>query len=39
MDCMHYGGITAPEDLKKNLAKNCVSEEFMDMDIWGTRVP
>lgn len=20
MDCMHYGGITAPEDLKKNFA-------------------
>lgn len=32
---MHYGGITDPEDLKRNLAENCVPEEFMEMDIWG----
>lgn len=30
-----YGGITTEDDLKRNLAENCVPEEFMDMDIWG----
>ncbi len=32
---LHYGGITDESDLKRNLAENCVPEEFMDMDIWG----
>lgn len=32
---LHYGGITDAEDLKKNLAENCVPEEFMDMDVKG----
>ena len=29
-----YGGIMSEEDLKKNLAENCVPEEFIRMDIW-----
>lgn len=29
-----YGGIMSEEDLKKNLAENCVPEEFVKMDIW-----
>ena len=29
-----YGGITSMEDLKANLAENCVPEAFMDMDIF-----
>lgn len=29
-----YGSIDAMDDLKKNLAENCVPEEFMDMDIF-----
>lgn len=29
----YYGGITDMEDLKANLAENCVPEGFMDMDI------
>lgn len=32
---LSYGGITTEDDLKRNLAENCVPEEFMDMDIWG----
>ncbi len=32
---LSYGGITSEDDLKRNLAENCVPEEFMDMDIWG----
>lgn len=32
---LSYGGITGEDDLKRNLAENCVPEEFMDMDIWG----
>lgn len=32
---LFYGGITTEDDLKRNLAENCVPEEFMDMDIWG----
>ena len=34
-DGLHYGGITDEDDLKRNLAENCVPEEFMDMDIRG----
>lgn len=30
---LRYGGITDENDLKKNLAENCVPEEFVDMDI------
>ena len=29
-----YGGMMSEEDLKKNLAENCVPEEFIRMDIW-----
>lgn len=29
---LQYGGITDVDDLKKNLAENCVPEEFMNMD-------
>ncbi len=29
-----YGGITDMDDLKANLAENCVPEEFMNMDIF-----
>lgn len=29
---LQYGGITDADDLKKNLAENCVPEEFMNMD-------
>ena len=29
-----YGGITDMDDLKANLAENCVPEEFMSMDIF-----
>jgi hypothetical protein len=32
---LSYGGITTEDDLKRNLAENCVPEEFMEMDIWG----
>lgn len=30
----YYGGITDMEDLRANLAENCVPEGFMDMDIF-----
>ena len=30
---LQYGGITDENDLKKNLAENCVPEEFVNMDI------
>jgi hypothetical protein len=30
---LHYGGITDEDDLKKNLAENCVPEEFVNMDV------
>ena len=33
-----YGGITDPEDLKANLAENCVPDAFMEMDIFDYRV-
>ena len=33
-DGTYYGGITDIEDLKANLAENCVPESFMDMDIF-----
>ncbi|MCR5783577.1 MAG: DUF262 domain-containing protein [Clostridia bacterium] len=33
-----YGGITDMEDLRDNLAENCVPESFMDMDIFGYQV-
>jgi len=33
-----YGGITDPEDLKANLAENCVPESFMEMDIFNYQV-
>lgn len=29
---LQYGGITDADDLKKNLAENCVPEDFMNMD-------
>lgn len=32
---LSYGGIIGEDDLKRNLAENCVPEEFMNMDIWG----
>lgn len=32
---LSYGGITTEDDLKRNLAENCVPEEFIEMDIWG----
>jgi len=32
-DGLHYGGITEADDLKQNLAENCVPVDFMDMDI------
>ncbi|HCG59072.1 MAG TPA: hypothetical protein DEV97_03595 [Lachnospiraceae bacterium] len=34
----YYGGITDMDDLKANLAENCVSEAFMDMDIFDYQV-
>ena len=30
----YYGNIDSMDDLKKNLAENCVPEEFMEMDIF-----
>lgn len=33
-----YGGITDPDDLKDNLAENCVPEALMDMDIFDYQV-
>ena len=33
-----YGGITDPDDLKDNLAENCVPEDLMDMDIFDYQV-
>ena len=33
-----YGGITDMDDLKANLAENCVPEGFMDMDIFDYQV-
>ena len=33
-----YGGITDPDDLKANLAENCVPEAFMEMDIFDYQV-
>lgn len=33
-----YGGITDMDDLKVNLAENCVPESFMDMDIFDYQV-
>lgn len=30
---LQYGGITDENDLKNNLAENCVPEEFVNMDI------
>ena len=34
----YYGGITDMDDLKANLAENCVPEAFMDMDIFDYQV-
>ena len=34
----YYGGITAMDDLRANLAENCVPESFMDMDIFDYQV-
>lgn len=33
-----YGGITGIDDLRLNLAENCVPEEFMEMDIFNYQV-
>ena len=33
-----YGGITDIDDLRLNLAENCVPEEFMEMDIFNYQV-
>ena len=33
-----YGGITDPDDLKDNLAENCVPEALVDMDIFDYQV-
>ena len=33
-----FGGITDPDDLKANLAENCVPEALMDMDIFDYQV-
>ena len=33
-----YGGITDPDDLKANLAENCVPEAFMEMDVFDYQV-
>ena len=34
----YYGGITDMDDLRANLAENCVPEAFMDMDIFDYQV-
>ena len=34
----YYGGITDMNDLRANLAENCVPEAFMDMDIFDYQV-
>lgn len=34
----YYGGITDMDDLRANLAENCVPESFMDMDIFDYQV-
>lgn len=34
----YYGGITDMNDLRANLAENCVPEDFMDMDIFDYQV-
>ena len=30
---LKYGGITDKNDFKKNLAENCVPDEFVNMDV------